>query len=215
MRSVRKLTKLRESVEGRVQRLTGLTSGLSFPLSPSERRAISYAVIELDNLVINCLRSFTRSVLVGCSSISGQQIATSSAATNAGEASADILRVLNSTKFSNLGSPGSINDDQTPTFRLPSEAEKIFIAFNASNLTDLQLAVGLNGLVFTEIKHLRHFFAHRCEGTNDNVRAFAQGIGIFQYEDAERLALTARPSTATPVLRGWMDDIVDFCALAM
>ena len=215
MRSVRHLAKLKENVSDRLKRLAGLTAGVNLPLSPDERRRISYAIVELDNLLINCLRSYTRSVLVGCRSVNGHTVATSSAATNSREASAEMLKTLNVSRFQDLGSPAMVADDLTPRFRLPSEAEKVLLAFQASNLTDLQLGVGLNGLVFTEAKILRNFFSHRCEGTNEKVRAFAQRIGVFNYEDAERLALTARPSTSTPILIGWMDDLLDFCTLAM
>lgn len=215
MRSVRDLANLRENVELRVGRLADITGGAAFPLSPGDRRAIAYAVIELDNLVINCLRNFTRSVLVGCRTVSGQIVTSTSAATNGREASAEILRILNFSRFADLGSPSSIPDDQTPRFRSPSDVEKVLSSFDASNLAELQLGSGLNGLVFSEAKVLRHFFAHRCQSTNEKVRAFGQSIGIFHYENAERLALTPRPSTTTPLLIGWMDDLLDFCELVM
>jgi hypothetical protein len=126
-----------------------------------------------------------------------------------------MLSILNSKRHSDLGSPLAVPEDQIPAFRLPTEAEKVFSAVGASNLTNLQLGSGLNGRVFSEAKLLRHFFSHRCMSTNEKVRAFGQSIGVFNYEDAERLALTSRPGTGTPLIVGWYDDLQDFCALSL
>lgn len=215
MRSVRDLAKLRENVESRIARLSILTSTISAPYSPEERRAIAYCIVELDNLVINFLRSLTLSVLIGCRAVNGHLIVSTCSAANSGEAGAVMLSILNSKRHSDLGSPLAVPEDQIPAFRLPTEAEKVFSAVGASNLTNLQLGSGLNGRVFSEAKLLRHFFSHRCMSTNEKVRAFGQSIGVFNYEDAERLALTSRPGTGTPLIVGWYDDLQDFCALSL
>lgn len=214
MRCVSDLAKLREDVEDRLRRLAELTDTLSAPLSPQERRSISYSIIELDNLVVNCLRNLTKSSLMGGRAVNGHRITSAARARNSEEAGALIMSVLRSAQFLDLGSPQSVSEDQEPTFRLTTDAERVLASFGATNLADVQLGSGLNGRVFKEPKTFRHFFAHRCKGTNEKVRAFAQSVGIFSFEDAETLAISRRPDTGVPLLRGWYDDLYDFCALA-
>lgn len=214
MRCVSDLAKLRGDVEDRLERLAALTDHLNAPLSSQDRRSISYSIIELDNLVVNGLRNLTKSSLMGGRAVNGLRVTSSVNPRSSEEAGALIMSVLRSAQFTDLGSPRVVNEDQEPTFRLTTDAERVLASFEASNLADVQLGSGLNGRVFKEPKTFRHFFAHRCRGTNEKVRAFGQSAGLFSFEDAEHLAISRRPSTGIPLLRGWYDDLHDFCALA-
>lgn len=214
MQSVTDLAKLRDSVVSRVRNLRRVVSPISLPLGAEDRRAIAFATIELDNLVIVALRQYTKSCLLRSRTASGLRITASVQPQSVDEAAAYIYRSVNPTGYARMGSPPSISERDEIVFRDPKKTEDVLIDYSASNLANFALALSLNAEVFSEVKVCRHFFAHRAKNTFEAVRAFASTWGIVGLEMPEHLVLRGRPSTGVRFLDGWLADVETFFDLA-
>lgn len=214
MRPTLKLRRLRQNCTQQLARLEVLVDSVGIASEPAERRVLSYVVIETDNLVVGALRNFTKSSLMGCETASGKVVTTNTLAANSKQAGALILRTLRNKKFNDLGKPLEIEERVEPTYRQPSDGEKVLLAYGANNLHRLQSGMAINARVFSELKHVRNFFAHRCANTNEAARKLAQQMQILDYTTAEDLVLRRRPENGVPLLKGWLAELKLFFELA-
>lgn len=214
MQCVSDLGKLRSSVISRVRRLRQITSPITTPLGPEDRRDIAFVTIELDNLIVVGLRQYMKASLLRGRTAAGQRIVASVRPASTEEAAALIIRSLNPKRFENKNPPKIIREGDEVTVRNPKEVEKVFIAYNVSNLSNLIIALSLNAPVFTEIKHFRHFFAHRARNTHESVRNFAAQQGVLGVHMPEQLVVRGRPESGVRFLDGWLADVENFFDLA-
>lgn len=205
------LVKLRDSVISRVRFLRQVVSPISTPFGSEDRRALSFATIELDNLIIVGLRQYTKSSLLRSRTAAGHRITANVRPSSSEEAAAFVYRSLNPAGKR----PDRILEKDEVGFRDPKKTEKVLIDYAASNLPNLTLALSLNAEVFAEAKICRHFFAHRAKNTAEAVRTFAANAGIVTVESPEHLLLRGRPSNGIRFLDGWLADVENFFDLAV
>lgn len=210
MQSVTDLRKLRDATISRVRRLREVAAPITLPLGSENRRALAYVTIELDNLIIVGLRSYTKSSLLRSRTAAGVRITATVTPASTEEAAALIFKSLNPTGYANKNSPIAINEKDEVAFRDPKRSEKVLIDYSASNLPNLVLALSLNASVFDEAKVCRHFFAHRAKNTCEAVRTLAGNLGVVGFETPEELLLRGRPSTGVRFLDGWLADVENF-----
>jgi hypothetical protein len=208
------LVKLRDAVVARVRLLRQISSTLSNPLGSSDRRTLSYVAIELDNLIIGGLRQYTKSSLLRSRTASGARISATVYPLSAEEAAAFVYSSLNPTGYARLGRPRTIAEKNEISFRDPKNAEKVLIDYGATNLPNLTLALSLNAEVFSEVKVLRHFFAHRAQNTREAVQTLAASLGVLRFDKPENLLLRGRPGSGVRFLDGWLADVENFFDLA-
>jgi hypothetical protein len=137
------------------------------------------------------------------------------AATAPPQAAARVYAVLNPSGYQKLGNPPTIKEEAEIAFRNPANAEKVLLAYGATNVATLQFAMGFNAIVFSEIAKVRHFFAHRAENTNERVRTWATNIGMFSYIDPETSLVAGRPGTGVKILDGWLAETENFFDTAL
>lgn len=215
MQCVTDLAKLRDSIISRVRYLRQIASPITVPLGDEDRRALAFATIELDNLIILGLRQYTKSSLLRSRTAAGVRISASIKPSSTEEAAAFIYRSLRPHVYSGkMKSPLKIREEKELVFRDPKETEKVLSDSAASNLTNLSLALSLNAEVFSEAKICRHFFAHRAKNTHEAVRVFATNLGIIRIDTPEHLLLRGRPGTGVRLLDGWLADVENFFDLA-
>lgn len=214
MQSVTDLTKLRDAIAIRVLRLRAIVSPVSSPLGACERRAIAFVAIELDNLIVVGLRSYTKSSLLRSRTSSGDRITASVAPKTTEEAAAYIYKSLNPTGYSKLRSPSTILEKDEIIFRDPKRVEKVLLDYSASNIQKLTLALSLNADVFFELKIFRHYFAHRTKSTREKVRDFSSRVGAVSFDMPEHIMLKGRPNTGVRFIDGWLADVENFFDLA-
>lgn len=214
MQSVTDLLKLREATNSRVRRLREVATRITLPLGSEDRRALAFISIELDNLIIVGLRSYTKSCLLGSRTAAGVRITRTVNPASTEEAAALILKSINPTGYANKNSPLAIREKDEPTFRDPKMVERVMIDYSVSNLPNLIVALSLNAAVFQEAKICRHFFAHRTKNTHEAVAAFARVSGIIGFDSPEHLLLKGRPSSGVRILDEWLADVENFFDLA-
>lgn len=210
MQSVTDLGKLRDAIISRVRRLKQIAAPITLPLGSEDRRALAYVTIELDNLIIVGLRSYTKSSLLRSRTAAGVRITATVTPSSTEEAAALILKSLNPKGYAKKSSPAAISERDEEAFRDPKKSEKVLIDYSASNLPNLILALSLNASVFDEAKVCRHFFAHRTKNTYDAVKTFASNSGVFDFDTTENLLQKGRPSTGVRFLEGWLADAENF-----
>jgi len=214
MQCVSDLTKLRDCVLGRVRTLRQVINPISFPLTPTDRHALAFSTIELDNLVIVALRQYTKSCLLRSRTAAGFRVVSAVKPTTVEEAAAYVFSSLNPAKFKKMKNPTAISEKDEIVFRDPKRAEKVLMDYSASNLSNYRLALSLNAEVFSELKICRHFFSHRMRNTFDEVRVLAANLGVFGISETEQFLLRGRPGTGVRFLDGWLADVENFFVLA-
>ncbi len=214
MQSVSDLGKLRDSTISRVRRIEQIVSPITTPLGSEDRRALAFAIIELDNLVVVGLKHYTKSSLLRSRTAAGARITATVTPGSTEEAAALIYRSLNPAGYAKKHNPVVIDERDEITFRDPKKAEKVFIDYSASNLPNLVVALSLNALVFDEAKVFRHFFAHRAKNTFDAVKVLASNLGVAGFDIPETLLLRGRPGSGVRLVDGWLADVENFFDLA-
>lgn len=214
MQAVSDLAKLRDAVIARCRTLQLLAKTTSHPLGGQDRRNLAFVIVEIDNLIVGGLRQLTKSCLLGCRTVGGQRVLSTSSATSSEEAAAHIYRALRPQGYLNRHSPPTIVERDELTFRDPKDAEKVLRFYSASNLANIQLALGLNAEVFGETKVFRHYFSHRARNTYEEVVAFAQNVGASRPRMPEELVIMGRPGTGVVFVEGWTADLINFFDLA-
>jgi hypothetical protein len=188
---------------------------VGLPLSYDDRRALAFATIELDNLIVVALRQYTKSCLLGTRTAAGARVVASVSPSTPEEAAAYIYGSLNPAAYQKkMKSPKAIAEKDEIVFRDPKQSEKVLIDYGASNLANLQLALSLNAVAFSEVKTCRHFFSHRMMNTSHQVEALATSVGIVGFEDPENFVAVGRPATGVRMIDGWLSDIENFFDLA-
>ena len=139
MQCVTDLVKLRDAVISRSRHLRLITGGISTPLAPDELRALAYAAIELDNLVITGLRQYAKSSLLRSRTAAGSRVTANVSPKSPEEAAALVFRSVNPAGFKNAKSPTAINERQEVAIRDPKKVEKVLTDYATSNLSNIAL----------------------------------------------------------------------------
>ena len=168
--------------------------------------AISYAVIELDNLVLSALRCFTISSLRGGRTAGGRRVLTRMRFGHEEEVAAFILSVLNSVLYAKLRSPARVSRRDEPTVRDPRDTEKILLTCGASNVGSLQNALALNTSIFRDLSALRNFYAHRNADTWRKLKTKAASWGVLSPEHADDIARSTLSGRPVTLFEDWLDD---------
>lgn len=190
-----------------------LANSTSHPLGGQDRRNLAFVTVEIDNLIVGGLRQLAKSCLLGCRTVAGPRVTSTSSATSSEEAGAHIYRALSPQGWQKK-KPATIPERDEIVFRDPKDLEKVLRYYGASNLANVQLALGLNAEVFGETKVFRHFFSHRARNTYEEVVAFAQNIGASRPRMPEELVIMGRPGTGVVIVDGWTADLINFFDLA-
>lgn len=214
MQCVTDLVKLRDSIVSRSRYLRQITAPISGTLSPEDRRALAYAAIELDNLVVIGLRQYTKSSLLRSRTAAGVRITSSVNPQSTEEAAALIYRSLNPAGYVKAKSPLTVKEKDEAAFRDPKQVEKVLTDYSASNLGNVALALSLNAEVFAEVKVFRHFFAHRARNTYEATQRFAANSGVIGAHKPENILVRGRPGRGATFLDGWLADVENFFDLA-
>jgi hypothetical protein len=74
-------------------------------LSPEEKRALAFAVIEIDNMIIGGLRQYTKSSLLRSRTSSGERISAVVHPSSAEEAAALVFKSLNPKGYTKRNQP--------------------------------------------------------------------------------------------------------------
>jgi hypothetical protein len=206
MRPVSDLAKLYDSFGYRLLRLRKTYSAATAVGEPWRSELLSYAVIELDNLMLGTLRVLTISSLRSARTAQGHRIRVIRNFGHEEEISAFMLSVLSAVKFRRLNSPTRINKKEEPTVRDPRDTEKVLLAAGATNITSFQNALALNTAIFLDLGTARNFYAHRNKDTWRKIQSKAQAMGIFSSTHGNDVITTGLPGRPVSLFEDWLDD---------
>ncbi|KAB0507609.1 hypothetical protein [Pseudomonas moorei] len=215
MRASMNLGRLNDATQYRLERLHRLHRSLGALSVDQQSMRLAYISIELDNLNICALREFTISTMRGAKTTKGNKITVNNVLGAEDEIGAYILSIANSVKYKNMKFPARVKRTDEPTIRDPKETEKILVASGASNVVSIQNALALNTNLFRDLKHIRHFYAHRCKDTFGKASANAASYGVRNPnhpDDILRYVVTGKPHS---VLEQWIVEAKFFYDLLM
>lgn len=215
MRCVSDLEKLRRPILLRSFRLDRVWARAMRSRKETRDPLITFAVIELDNLLVGGLRQFTKSSLLGCRTVDGLRVVSTSAAYSPSRAAALVLMELNAQRYAELNSPTEISERFEQTFREPRDAYRVLAKYSASNLPHLQTGMAYNGSVFSEIATVRNFFAHRSAGTYERVKGFSTRLGMVPLDSPESLVASRRKGRPVTIFEDWNADLRNFFDAAL
>jgi hypothetical protein len=213
MRAVTDLAKISYCARRRIARMKQLLS--TCPRSDGIKRnaVVTWAVVELDNLIINLHREFTVSCLMTCRTASGQRVSHVAGTLSQLEAARYIMRTLEPRKFRERFQTGVIPRREEAVLRDPARVMQVSVAAGLSNLTSVTNALSLNSPAFGEISKVRHFFAHRNLDTAEKAIALGLSRGLQRPLEAWMIVDQLLPNKPYTLLEEWLADISNFHSL--
>jgi len=194
---------LTRTAQERLGRLIWLAAPLALPLSPKDRRLISYVVIEAANLWAQYSQCLFLSCALGAKDVSGQRIVVNRAPTM----NDALTLAVHATKPKMRGTYRQWQRRDLPDFQQKSELGKTVRYVRASVAADVDLALGYQSRVLEDLPTMRNFFAHKAELAATKARNLAPRYGLSRALSPETLLCTPPRGGADVVLREWIADL--------
>ena len=211
MRCVSDLSKVSRSVRRRLARLRIVL--VSCPRSDSYRRnaTVTWAVIELDNLIINLQREFLVSSLMGCRTASGHRVSHRTPNKSQNEAAHFIIQTLEPNRYRNHFTPGiSLSRREETVLRDPAKIMQVATAAGLTNTNSIVSALSLSTSIFRDLSKARHFFAHRNLQTAAKVDMLSNSRGLPTGIETWLVVDTLLPGYPYTLLDEWIYDLEQF-----
>lgn len=195
MRRVRRLDKIGLAVERKVHRLEGLYRARSVLAYRPDRAMLAYGVVELDNLIVNANRHLAISMIWA---------AQRSGATNLTGVSVPIEPA----EYEQLYRTKPIKPNEPPrNIRDPVEIRNMFLRKAIPISVDFSNAIALNYSVFSEIKEVRHYYAHRSLHTFRELQAHIPIVNRRLVRHADEIVTGIIPSRSTESFIEWLGEV--------
>jgi hypothetical protein len=197
---------MRVAFSGRLRRIRKV-SAQSETGTPEERaRALSFALIELDNLILGGMREFIVSSLRGARTATGHRISVAGHFTTSESIAAYVLSIVQAVTYRRIGSPSAVNRRQEAKIRDPRQVDRVLSTCSASNVGSVRNALSLNTSLFSDIATVRNFYAHRNEDTWAKVRRQATEKGVLNIKHTDEFVTRQIPGRPVSLLEDWLDD---------
>jgi hypothetical protein len=206
MRPSKDLRTIYRSVSFRILRLRRIFVAATNSNEPRRRVLLAFCAIELDNLIISGLRAFTVSTLSCARRASGVKVTTNRQFSGEDQIAAFVVSTVAPKKYARMNAPATIARRDEQTIRDPKEIEKVLIGAAATNLISLQNALALNSPIFSNLKFVRHFYAHRNGDTWSQVSDRARNLGLMGIKCTDDLLVARVPNRPVMVFEDWLDD---------
>lgn len=201
-----RLEKLNRVARRRIARLRYVVSPLSLPATPAADRAISWAMIEADNLWAGFLRAYYLSATIHATTASGHKI------TFAASTFPDIQAAL---KY-------SVQLLKDPSFRKPTVTRReeppwhetgkfltLLTTLRASNLSTVRKALAYKTTFHDFLPPIRNFYAHRCDDTSRRAGKVGVKLGFSATPTLHATEIMCSRLLRRPhnIATDWLDDI--------
>lgn len=215
MRPSNHMARLHSATQYRLRRFLRLYRSSNFLPRPQQAIQLSHIVIEFDNLNISTLRGFTISTLRGAKTVAGNRVNVVGQFHSEEQIGAYILSVLSPMRFRRMRFPNVVQRTEEITVRDPKDTEKVLLSSSASNLTSLQSALALNSSLFRDLKHLRHFYAHRNSDTFAKAKTFGVSLGLVNLSHPDEILNHVQTGRSLSLLEEWILEAQLFYELLM
>jgi hypothetical protein len=212
VRAVTDLQKVSDVVRRRLSRMSLVLR--MCPRADVDRRnaTLTWALIELDNTIINLARHFLVSSLMCCRTASGARVTHSQAPMSQMDAAFFIMRVLEPRKYGRLAGTSLSRRDET-AIRDPTKLMQVASAASLSNSGSVLAALSFPTRAFSEISRARHFFAHRNEQTAAAAISMALARGLSPPLQAWSVVDLPLPGQPYSLIEEWIYDVGQFQVL--
>ncbi len=195
---------LTATATSRVQRLNNLAAGLGNHVGASDRRLISYIVIEAANLWAQYSRSLFLSCAFGARDASGQPVVATPCPSEHDALTVAVHAVVPKLR----GTNNPWNDRLLPDFQNKGKLSRTIDYLGASVSKDVDAALSVQSRVLADLPTMRNFFAHKGERGVISARALAPRYGLSAHLAPEQLLCAVPPAGSGDVLlREWLADL--------
>lgn len=211
MRAATDLCKIRRVVRKRLARVRVILS-VSADREPEWRNvALTWVLIELDNLIINLFREYLVSCLLRCRTCSGHRVSHQKLVNTQEQAALFIMSVLEPGRYKkSFARASTISRREETKFRDPNKLLAVALSAGLSNSAAISTALSLNTPAFAEISKARHFFAHRNIETAAELALMAHKRGISSAGTDWEVVDSLLPSKPYTLLEEWLADVGQF-----
>jgi hypothetical protein len=171
-------------------------------------------VIELDNLIVDSLRTYAISLTRRHQALGNSIRRIGSRCISPDEFNSLILEMRQPQAYRGRGNPISVPRRDCPNIRLPQEMHQVLTKVGVGGLVDLQNAIALNFAVFGELRHARHYYAHRNFDTLDVLRRNSAPMASGVAATPEEYIHYPNPKTSDPKFIEWADEVRTFFDVA-
>lgn len=212
MNSSRHLEKLNHAAKRRIAKLRRVVSPLSVPATPEADRAISWAMIEADNLWSGFLRAYYLSAAFHGRTKSNHRIKFASVAfPDSQSALKYAVRLL---KDAGFRKPVVTPRDE-PAWHDIGNFLKLLTTVGASNIATVRKALAYRTAFHQLLPPIRNFYAHRCEDTSRRAKGVAIRLGLSAIPNIHATEIMCSKLSRRPqnVATDWLDDMANIVDL--
>jgi hypothetical protein len=192
------------AAEGRLDRLDLVVAGLGALVTPSDRRLLSYVVIEAANLWAQYSRCFYLSCALGARDDQGQSVVPARAAT----LDAALTLSVHAVRPAWRGSQRQWTTRDLPDFQNKGILAKTVRYVQATVSPDVDRALAYQSRVLTDLPPMRNFFAHKAERAANAARGLAPRYGHSRTTPPESLLCAVpRGGGGDILVREWLADL--------
>jgi hypothetical protein len=203
LRPTRRLDLLTRSAYRRAGRLRLLAHEIRAPLTPSDRRLLSYIVIEAGVLWAEYSKAYFFCTAFRVRDAQGKRITHTESFASADEALVFAVKVARP----KVKKTANFAPRDLPAWQEPGVVRKLLQAMNASTLPAWQLGMGVPTRVTADLPAMRNFFAHKGEMAAERARRLRTHYSVTQRLTPWELLCATPPLERQPLLWSWLDDL--------
>jgi hypothetical protein len=200
------LSKLNRITKKRVAKLRSFVSPLSLPATPEKDRIMSWAVIEALNLWASFLRAYYLSGVIRTRTRSGHRI--SFTAVTLPTAQSALRFAVTLLKDKGFKKPNVTRRDE-PSWHSVRNFLRLAKVVGVSNLPQIYASFSTGTNFFDLLPTVRHFYAHRCDGTHSEAAKVGIRLGLSTKPvlRATEIMCARLPKRSQNVITDWLDDM--------
>ena len=221
MRPARDLWHIQDASVARVERIGefvyDVITGSRRSVAPFRVRevdaAVSFAVVELDNLWVQTARSlFLSSALGGRDALGSRVVLQVPRAADINEAMVHAVRACRPDKYES-NPTGPYRWHEEPFWWKTRSLLDSLRSIGASNVNRVSGALSLSPSVFAYLHTFRNFYAHRSQGTMGLVNKALLRLGVPENSDVTAVLaspiVVGRVSRTQPLVLDWLDEMAN------
>lgn len=200
-----RLDKLNRVARRRIARLRTVVSPMGLPATPEQDRAMSWAMIEADNLWAGFLRAYYLSTTGHAVTLSGHKIVLSTRSFPNFQAALRYAVLQKDPKFRR---PFITRRDE-PAWHDTRNLHKLLRNLGASNLAVIQKGLAYKTNFYDLLHTIRNFYAHRCDDTSRKASNVGIKLGLSAMANLHATEIMCSKLSKRPqnVATDWLDDI--------
>ena len=207
--TVGRISRLTGVAQARLERLQTLSAGIRQPVTPEQRRLLSYVTIEAANLWAQYSLCLFLSAALGAHDSAGNCVVASPAS----DVSHSIDLAVYAMNPKLAGTRRTWKRHEQPDFQNKSVLARAMKYIGATIYPDVDAAVSYPTRVLVDLPTMRNFYAHKAERAATKAAALGPRYGITRPMSPHELLCTPPPGRADVLLNEWLADLAAILSL--